>query len=684
MKECESKNVDNLYNKLFPFLIGIIPFVFPTIVNDPSQTPLYLYLYIISFLLFLFNYNDLSRLRFGKLDLLYLLAFLVGLVSAFINKFDFEAVYELLRFVSVFLFIATFRFYFSLNTIHFDNIIKALSVVCVLYLLFGIWNIVENNILFFNNETSYLINSHLGHRNLFAILLAMFLPILFINFLSNHTSLKKTIMLFLIIVVIGFIFILMSRVGWIGCIIFIIVACYFLYNENSKRRIVYIVQFILIVGILLFFGFSNTSSRITQVQDRITSFLNYNTKVNDHTSTINERLILWKKSMQLIKSHFFIGVGPGQWKFQIPKYDLSGTRAEFGNIVFPQPHNDFIWYVSEMGIFGGGLVFLFFGSLFYISFTFLKNTEKSKERNIILFAIAGIFIFLTTSFFDFPKERPVHNFVLSFFISTLFFYSSSNEFNKKGANYVTRIILFLFLIGSLFFAIRMKGEMNLYKMLSVRSKQDYETELKYANLCHKFGLKYDLTTTPISFYEGEALVYQSKIKEAIDKFNKSIQENPYHLYSYSNLGSCFYVLGDKNKALAMWNQVLSISPNYSEARVNKAILYYQEHNLIKAEEVLRYKTMESQFEVYKAQIVTIFGEIVNDLSVKETNELLKQKMSQIAQDKNWIFRLFLSMNLKNHNQKNFKQLLYEDAIYDLEINEHKLDSKMANSLRDKI
>jgi O-antigen ligase len=684
MKDLDIKNSKHFYNKLFPFLIGFIPFVFPTIVNDPSQTPLYLYLYLISFLLFVFNLKEVEKLRYKKLDLFYLVAFWAGVLSALVNTFDFEAIYELLRFISVILFIATFRFYFSLDIDHFNRIVKSLVFVCVLYLFFGIIDVSNNNISLFDNESSYFLKSHLGHRNLFAIMLALFLPILFIYTFIVDSIFKKSISVFLILIIMFFLLILMSRVGWIGIFLFTITICVYLYKAYSKKWVLFFVHFILIIGILFVFNFKESSPKILKIQDRITSFFDYKTKVNDHTSTINERLILWEKSKQLIQDHLWIGVGPGQWKFQIPKYDLSGTRAEFGHIVFPQPHNDFIWYFSELGVLGGFLVVLFFGNLLYLGFVFVKNTKNIKERNIVLFSLTGVVIFLCTSFFDFPKERPVHNFVLSFFISSITFYISSESLNERVSSILNKALGVLFLIGVLFFAVRFKSEINLFNLLKARSVQDYEIELKYAKLCRKFGLKYDLTTTPISFYEGEALVYQSKISEAIDKFKLAIQENPYHLYSYSNLGSCYFVLGQKATALKTWNDVLEFAPNFSEARVNKAIMYYQENNLPQAEQVLHFKTMESQYLVYKIQILVIFKSIATELAEHENNPLLKQKIYQIIQDDNWIYRLFLNMNLKNTNQKSFRSLIYEDAIYDLEVNEYQIDSKTANIWRSQI
>ena len=59
-----------------------------------------------------------------------------------------------------------------------------------------------------------------------------------------------------------------------------------------------------------------------------------------------ERVVLWKKTVQLIAEKPVFGYGGGNWQIAFPKTGLNEIwRAEDLNVTFQRPHNDFLWII---------------------------------------------------------------------------------------------------------------------------------------------------------------------------------------------------------------------------------------------------------------------------------------------------------------------------------------------------
>ena len=55
----------------------------------------------------------------------------------------------------------------------------------------------------------------------------------------------------------------------------------------------------------------------------------------------------------MIADNAVVGVGPGNWKLDIPRYTIGGgVRSEYGKIVRIRPHNIYLQQMSEAGITG--------------------------------------------------------------------------------------------------------------------------------------------------------------------------------------------------------------------------------------------------------------------------------------------------------------------------------------------
>ena len=60
----------------------------------------------------------------------------------------------------------------------------------------------------------------------------------------------------------------------------------------------------------------------------------YITGTYENLSSVNERFVLWKKTLQMVKEHPLTGVGLSHWKLVIPRYGMENLRSAEGSTYF--------------------------------------------------------------------------------------------------------------------------------------------------------------------------------------------------------------------------------------------------------------------------------------------------------------------------------------------------------------
>ena len=104
-------------------------------------------------------------------------------------------------------------------------------------------------------------------------------------------------------------------------------------------------------------------------------------------ATLKERLVLWKKSLQMVQDSPLIGVGTGQWKIVLPHYGkiekIEKTNGKITEIQFLRPHNDYLWVLAENGVAG----FIFYLGFFLALIIYaLRSVLQSEDINRALFS----------------------------------------------------------------------------------------------------------------------------------------------------------------------------------------------------------------------------------------------------------------------------------------------------------
>ncbi len=271
----------------------------------------------------------------------------------------------------------------------------------------------------------YALNSTFAHRNLWSAFLVLALSFVGFAFYS-FKGFWKVLATIVAANNLFWIYFLESRSSWLGLGVLGISFLVFWALDKLKLKIstqftrfkALILALILLIGFGLFY-FSAPEN--LQAQE-----LGFDLKLENESEksfTVRERVLLWKGTGLMIQDNSLLGVGPGNWKIQFPKYGSDIWRARQGLVQFQRPHNDFLWVLSERGIIGGVAFLFMFLLMIYLG---LKNSENKKlskrERVLNQMILAGIMAYLAISFFSFPMERITHQWMLFVFFSMLIYY----------------------------------------------------------------------------------------------------------------------------------------------------------------------------------------------------------------------------------------------------------------------
>lgn len=293
----------------------------------------------------------------------------------------------------------------------------------------------------------------------------------------------------------------------------------------------------------------------------------------------NERIILWKKTMLMIRDNSLLGVGAGNWKIVLPKYGVADTRMATGEVHFSQPHNDFLWVASETGIPG----LIAYAALFlfgiYYCLRILNASDNFDDHLLSITMACGIIGYLTISFFDFPKERIEHLLYIALILSTILAtYDKLFPLRMKHMGMVIPglcgiiVLVLAFSIGVGCF--RVHAEIHTRKALAAKQTFDWDGVIREIDEAYSEYATIDPMVTPLPWYRGVAFFSKNNTTEALKDFERAYAIHPYHIHVLNNLGTCYEVSGDHSKAIEFYTKALAISPRFEESLLNLTAAYF--------------------------------------------------------------------------------------------------------------
>jgi len=283
----------------------------------------------------------------------------------------------------------------------------SLFFIGLFYSFFGLLSYFTKNSLFLMADNLGLVRGSFVNHNSFAglMLLCFFLGVGILlsqesekSLLASEIWAKRAFLIFpllLITLALGF---SLSRSGWLALgftiLLFIIWLSFYQSSKKFRKYLPLVLGLIIISLILLLILEKGAIKKRAQT---LTEF--FTEPITGLTLT--GRAKIWKSSILMIKDHPFVGVGPGCFWLEYPKYrqkgELHGIRHS---------HNDLLELGAETGIIGLCLTLL----LAYQIIRQIRNNYKLLtsrfEKRIFRGVSFGLFAFLLQDQVDFHFHIP--------------------------------------------------------------------------------------------------------------------------------------------------------------------------------------------------------------------------------------------------------------------------------------
>jgi O-antigen ligase len=180
-------------------------------------------------------------------------------------------------------------------------------------------------------------------------------------------------------------FLLNGRTGYIVASAMLVLTFFWMTSNRLRWTILTLMP--IFIGIVFYFGSVNIKNRLIEVATESSSFFNSN---NVSTSS-GWRLNAWLRSVEAIQEKPWYGYGVGGWTSAVKEIQGPNANMIFGEGDGKNPHQEYLLWGVELGIFGIFLYLIFLYSILKESRKFQSETKYALWLVVISLAISTLF-----------------------------------------------------------------------------------------------------------------------------------------------------------------------------------------------------------------------------------------------------------------------------------------------------
>ncbi|MDQ3002990.1 MAG: O-antigen ligase family protein [Fibrobacterota bacterium] len=300
------------------------------------------------------------------------------------------------------------------------------------------------------------------------------------------------------------------------------------------------------------------------------------------------RLMLWEKSLRMSRDHPWIGVGPGNWKIEFPRYGTDDIRVVGGEregteTEFVRPHNDFIWVLCETGLAGGILYLSFFLGLLATCARSRILSPDGEAGTYFACIFMGIMGYMVDAAFSFPRERIAHSAFLVLMAASILAFPGTGRKVERDRYPESRMflirnsywaVLSLAILAVAWGWIRLDSEKSMRQALNARAESRWEDVVASIAKVDVKVYPLDAFGNPVMFYSGTASFLLGDRKRAKAAFEDAMRSHPFHAHNLNNLGTLMEQAGDHAKAIDLYERALYLRPGFEEVLLNCVSVHY--------------------------------------------------------------------------------------------------------------
>ncbi|MCX7918388.1 MAG: O-antigen ligase family protein [bacterium] len=405
-----------------------------------------------------------------------------------------------------------------------------------------------------------------GNPNVYALFLAMILPISTYYFLNSTQVGKKTLLLIATGILLTALAFTYSRGGYL-CSMFGLIPLIFLFKKQINLNQLFWICSLIIISIALI----TICSQFPKMELQSEKLETFSSRLTKPTSTVSERFQYWNIAKQMISDHPFVGTGIGSFAIRYGKYKPVGVGET------KYAHNLFLQIWVEQGLLG---LLSFIGlmiTLVYFTFRYLKKTELN-----LAYALSGsLFAFITDGFFGFGYYTLELFYlfccILGVYIGSIRPSKPQSELEPQKPSLVSFVIfgiILLILAGVWYFAVYSPYLGQLYFNTALTRLK--EKQLVSAVAGYKAALVCDPMNSEYHQHLGNTLLQLNAVEQGIRHLELAVKLNPNTAYYHSDLAEAYRAIGRYPEAEREAKLAIAHYPNKPAYHYQLAQIYAEQ------------------------------------------------------------------------------------------------------------
>ncbi len=278
------------------------------------------------------------------------------------------------------------------------------------------------------------------------------------------------------------------------------------------------------------------------------------------TDSMYARSQVWGQTLNLIAEAPWFGVGVNNWEIEIPRYAASiDIMGVFKRLFYQRPHNDYLWVLSETGVFGFTCYMLVFLLAIYYCI---------RSKNVLALIVLSAYMII--AFFSFPKERAYHSFI---WVLALAFALVDMPVRERLAaksiwlrSCLATVPLSLVII---LFTIYFTSETHIKLLTGYSTTNQWDKVINEGKKISPY-CTLDVYTIPVTWYMSGAYHQLGMQDHALRYARESLRYNLNNIYVLDRLGCLLDNIFEYDAALSCFTKALKIRPKYELVLKHKA------------------------------------------------------------------------------------------------------------------
>jgi|GEM_PF-1753479 len=298
------------------------------------------------------------------------------------------------------------------------------------------------------------------------------------------------------------------------------------------------------------------------------------------------RPYIWSGTLSLISANPILGVGPGNYFIEYPKYRPHEyfLQAKATDIT-RDAHNEWLQVFAETGSLG---FICLAGILFFIGYRLLLLAKDKRLDTFLLIMAISVSSIVLHNMVDVNMRYTT---MAVIFWTQLGIMASAVEkdnyitggFSIRWSKIPVYVLLIVFsayltwnFVVKSFFA-----ETYFQSGINSKNENDWNRAVAY----YEKALRYQPYNLSLMYYAGFAYDSFGKTDSAIETYKKIAVLAPYYAYVRKNLATCYLKLHDYNNALSQYSVHLLLNPYDPDCYLNMSYCYYKLANTRMADQM---------------------------------------------------------------------------------------------------